>query len=99
MPFGVCNGSATFQCLMQSTMGDLIFQIMLVYLDDILVYPSTFHEHLQRLDVIFSRRKETGLKVKLEKCYFLQQEVKFLGHQISAQIIGALVPTLEKSRP
>lgn len=27
--------------------------------------------------------KEMGLKVKLEKCHFLQQEVRFLGHQIS----------------
>ncbi len=88
MPFGVCNGPSTFQRLMQSTMGDLIFQILLVYLDDILVYSSTFHEHLQRLDVVFSRLKETGLKVKLEKCHFLQGEVKFLGHQISAQGIG-----------
>jgi len=85
MPFGVCNGPSTFQRLMQSTMGDLIFQIMLVYLDDILVYSSTFHEHLQRLDVVFSRLKEMGLKVKLEKCRFLQEEVKFLGHQISAR--------------
>lgn len=73
---------------MQSTMGDLIFQIMLVYLDDILVYSSTFREHLQRLDVVFSRLKEMGLKVKLEKCHFLQEVVKFLGHQISARGIG-----------
>ncbi len=36
MPFGVCNGPSTFQRLMQTTMGDLVFQIMLVYLNDIL---------------------------------------------------------------
>ncbi len=95
MPFGVCNGPSTFQRLMQSTMGDLIFQILLVYLDDILVYSSTFHEHLQRLDVVFSRLKETGLKVKLEKCHFLQGEVKFLGHQISAQGIGTAPEKVE----
>lgn len=85
MPFGVCNGPSTFQRLMQTTMGDLIFQIMLVYLDDILVYSATFPEHLQRLEIVFKRLKETGLKVKPEKCHFLQQEVTFLGHQISAK--------------
>ncbi len=37
---------------------------------------------------MFSRLKETGLKVKLEKYHFLQGEVKFLSHQISAQGIG-----------
>ncbi|KAI3359260.1 hypothetical protein L3Q82_002779 [Scortum barcoo] len=36
MPMGVCSGPATFQRLMQATMNDLIFEIMLVYLDDIL---------------------------------------------------------------
>ncbi len=88
MPFGVCNGPSTFQRLMQTTMGDLIFQIMLVYLDDILVYAPTFPEHLQRLEIVFKRLKETGLKVKPEKCHFLQQEVFFLGHQVSAQGIA-----------
>lgn len=83
MLFGVRNGPSTFQRLMQAAMGDLIFQIILVYLDDILVYSPTFQKHLQRLEMVLSRLKETGLKVKLEKCHFLQQEVRFLGHQIS----------------
>lgn len=88
MPFGVCNGPSTFQRLMQTTMGDLIFQIMLVYLDDILVYAPMFPDHLQRLEIVLKRLKETGLKVKPEKCHFLQQEVIFLGHQVSAQGIA-----------
>lgn len=46
MPKGVCNRPATFQRLMQATRNDLIFQIMLVYLDDILVFSKTFTEHL-----------------------------------------------------
>ncbi len=53
MPFGVCHGPSTFQRLMQTTMGDLVFQIMLVYLDDILVYTPTFPEHLQSLEIVF----------------------------------------------
>lgn len=38
MPFGVCNGPTTFQRLMQVTMSNQIFQILLVYLDDILFF-------------------------------------------------------------
>lgn len=88
MPMGVCNGPATFQRLMQATMNDLIFEIMLVYLDDILVYSSTFQSHLERLDIVFARLKQTGLKVKWGKCHFLQEAVQFLGHQISAEGIS-----------
>ena len=85
MPMGVCNGPATFQRLMQSTMNDLTFQIMLVYLDDILLFSRNFSDHLDRLDIVLKRLQDTGLKVKIEKCHFLQQKVKFLGHQISSE--------------
>ena len=88
LPFGVCNGPATFQRLMQATMNDLIFQIMFVYLDDILVYSPTFADHLTRLQTVLQRLRETGLKVKVEKCHFLQSSVRFLVHQISAEGIG-----------
>ncbi|XP_029902664.1 uncharacterized protein LOC115355879 [Myripristis murdjan] len=88
MPFGLCNAPATFQRLMQATMSDLVFQIVLVYLDDLLVFSSTFSDHLVRLETVLKRLRKTGLKVKMEKCHFLQPEVRFLGHQVSAQGIG-----------
>lgn len=46
MPFGLTNSPATFQRLMQGVLGDQMFQILLVYLDDIIVYSQTFEEHL-----------------------------------------------------
>lgn len=88
MPFGVCNGPATFQRLMQVTMSDLVFQILLVYLDDILVFSETFKQHLERLETVLKRLAKTGLKVKLQKCVFLQQSVKLLGHQVSSEGVG-----------
>lgn len=42
MPFGLCNALTTFQHLMQATMSDLVFQIVLIYLDDLLVFSPTF---------------------------------------------------------
>ena len=36
MPFGLCNAPETFQRLMDLTLSDLNFQILLVYLDDII---------------------------------------------------------------
>ena len=88
MPFGLCNAPATFQRLMQATMSDLAFQIVLVYLDDLLVFSPTFQDHLVRLETVLRRLRETGLKVKVEKCHFLQPEVRFLGHQVSARGIS-----------
>ncbi len=49
-----------------------------------LVYSSTFEGHLVRLETVLQRLREAGLKVKVEKCHFLQSKVKFLGHVVSA---------------
>ena len=84
MPFGSTNAPATFSRLMQRCLNELIFQILLVYLDDIIVYSGTFKEHLDRLDRVFVRLKEHGLKLKPTKCCFLRERVTYVGHQLSA---------------
>lgn len=84
MPFGLCNAPSTFQRLMQRMFGAQHCQSLLLYLDDIVVFSSSFTQHLQRLDVVLSRLQKEGLKVNLGKCSFFQKEVRYLGHVISA---------------
>ena len=43
------------------------------YLDDIIIYSRNDKEHLEHLEEIFKRLKAAGLKLKLEKCLFLQE--------------------------
>ena len=50
MPFGLCGAPATFQRLMQRCIGDITYQMLSVYLDDICIYSKTFEEHLAHLD-------------------------------------------------
>lgn len=88
MPFGLCNAPATFQRLMQATMSDLVFQIVLIFLDDLLVFSATFQDHLVSLETALTRLRETGLKVKIEKCHHLQSEFKFLGYTVSGKGIS-----------
>ena len=85
MPMGLSSAPATFQRLMQSTMSDFIFQFLLVYLDDLLVYSKTFDEHLAHLDRLLQRIIDAGLKLKMDKCQFLRRQVYYLGHTISAE--------------
>ena len=88
MPFGLCNAGATFQRLMDVVMSGLHLEICLVYLDDIVVYAKSPYQHLRRLEMVFNRLSEAGLKLKPEKCKFFQKSVSFLGHVISSQGIG-----------
>ncbi len=85
MPFGLCNAPATFQRLMGVVLGDLTFDILLIYLDDIIVFSKDFESHCQRLEIVFNRLRQHGLKLKPSKCFILKPEVKFLGHLISSQ--------------
>lgn len=83
MPFGLCNAPSTFQRLMQRIFGDQQCQSLLLYLDDIVVFSSTVEQHLERLEAVLGRLQQEGLKAKLAKCAFFQQEVHYLGHVIS----------------
>ena len=46
MPFGLCNMPATFQRLMQNTLGELNLTYCIIYLDDVIVFWCTEEEHL-----------------------------------------------------
>ena len=83
MPYGLCNGPATFQRLMQNCLGELNLTYALIYLDNVIVFSQTEVEHLHRLRVVFSRFLEHRLKLKPSKCHFLQDKITFLGHEIS----------------
>ena len=85
MLYGLCNAPATFQRLMQNCLGELNLTYTLIYLDDVIVFSRTEEEHLHRLRVIFAHFLEHGLKLKPSKCHFLQDEITFLGHEISAE--------------
>ena len=84
MPYGLCNAPATFQRLMQNCLGELNLTYALIYLDDVIVFSRT-EEHLHRLRVVFACFLEHGLKLMPSKCHFLQDEITFLGHEISAE--------------
>ena len=83
MPFGLCNAPATFQRLMERCMGELNLRDCLIYLDDVIIFSTTFEEHLERLDAVFSRLEEHNLKLKGTKCEFMKSHVTYLGHVVS----------------
>ena len=83
MPFGLCNAPATFQRLTERCMGDLNLRDCLIYLDDVIIFSSTFEEHLDHMEAIFSRLRQHNLKLKASKCKFLRSEVTYLGHVVT----------------
>ncbi|CAF1330915.1 unnamed protein product [Rotaria sp. Silwood1] len=83
MPFGLSNAPATFQRLMDLILAGIKWQSCLVYIDDIVVFSSTFEQHLKDLSSVFDRLKTAGLTLKASKCDFCRKELKYLGHIIT----------------
>ena len=75
MPFGLCNVPATFQHLMQNTLGELNLTYCIIYLDDVIVFGHTEEEHLKCLWVVLECFREFNLKLKPSKCSFFQMEI------------------------
>jgi hypothetical protein len=84
-PFGLQNAPSTFQRLMTCCFGDLNFTHLLIYLDDLIIFSKTFEEHLERLQLVFDRLQEHGLKLKPSKCHLVRKEVQYLGHLVSTE--------------
>ena len=73
MPFGLSNAPAVFQELL-----NIVLQgcedFAMAYLDDVLIFSKDEKEHLQHIQIIFDRIRQHGLKMKLKKCAFFQEE-------------------------
>ena len=55
MPFGLTNAPATFQRLMECVLAGLSPEECLIYLDDVIVFNSSFQDHLQSLCHVLER--------------------------------------------
>ena len=85
MSFGLCNMPATFQRLMQNTLGELNLTYCVIYLDDVIVFRRMEEEHLECLQVVFEHLREFNLKLKPSKCNLFQSEIIYLVHHISKE--------------
>lgn len=79
-PFGIKSSAGEFQKAMEISTAGLngigIFQ------DDIIVAGSTITEHNARLSKLLEVLSDCGLRVKFNKCKFLQKSIEYLGHRV-----------------
>ena len=84
MYFGFSNAPATFQSMMNNILGDLIrIQLVMVYLDDILIFGIYLKEHRRLVKEVLKRLQFNDLYAKVEKCFFEQSSIKYLSIIIS----------------
>ncbi|KAI3813749.1 hypothetical protein L1987_18481 [Smallanthus sonchifolius] len=83
MSFGLTNAPAAFMDLMNRVCRPMFDQSVIVFIDDILVYPKSEGDHHCHLIEVLEVLKQEKLYAKFSKCAFWLREVQFLGHVIN----------------
>ncbi len=95
MPFDLRTAPITFQRMITTLLGDLKTRNIFAYLDDIIIASPDEDSHLACLEAVLDRFRTAGLKVKLSKCEFLKNKIKFLGHEVDASGIHTQADKVE----
>ena len=68
MPFGLTNALVAFMDLMHWVFRLYLDQLVIVFIDDILIYSRTPEEHERHLTIVLQTLKEHKLYAKMSKC-------------------------------
>jgi hypothetical protein len=79
MPYGLKNDLPTFVRAMHKTFGDLIRDMVEVYVDDIIVKVKSSASLLDNIALVFDRLRLTRTKLNPDKCVFRVTAGKLLG--------------------
>ncbi len=89
------TASAIFQRILSDILRKYnLTQFCTNYIDDILVYSKTYHEHLDHIQQVLDAINQEGFKLKLQKCTFAKNEVKYLGHIITDNTVKPIQDNL-----
>ena len=84
--YGVTYALSIFRNAMFKLIFEYLDDFLFFYMDDIIVYSKTDHEHLVHLKKVFEKFNYAGMKLKPSKCDFFKLYIKYLGHLISGWV-------------
>jgi hypothetical protein len=103
MPFGLQNGPSIFQRIMQNVLSPYLWLFCLVYIDDVVVYSTTYEEHIKHLNKVLTAIREAGIPLSPKKCHLFYSSILLLGHKVSRLGLSTheekVKAILELSRP
>ena len=80
---GLMNSPGFFQHRIEDLLADYLWQFVLVYVDDIIIFSRSPEEHIKQLEKILGLLFQAGITLNLSKYYFKYPLVKALGHYVS----------------
>jgi hypothetical protein len=85
LPMGLKNAPPIFQKIMYKILEKGLNIYVFVYIDDVIIFSSSFHEHLGHISLVLDMLREANLKANIEKCNFCLSQLRVLGKVISSE--------------
>jgi len=82
-PMGLLGCHASFQRIMEKFMRGI--PNVIVYIDDLLIHSKNHEDHLVYLEQVLQRLQENHMKLNIEKCFFGNTEVSYLGFVLTPE--------------
>ena len=89
MPFGLKTAPHTFQQILDTVFSDYLYQWLIIYIDDCIVWSSDPSEALILYEKVFPRAVQYGLQFKPTKCTFFSHDLEILGHRITPEGVAS----------
>ncbi|MBW0551236.1 hypothetical protein O181_090951 [Austropuccinia psidii MF-1] len=85
MPFGIKNAPSHYQRMINTIFPtELSEGWLIIYIDDIIICSDSWSLHLERLARVLNKSAEVNMEITLKKCNICFEELKALGHIVSA---------------
>ena len=96
MPFGLSNALATFQEYVNKILAEKFDIFVIIYLDDILIYTEDPRQpHIEAVCWVLDQLQKHSLFANLKKCWFHQDEVRFLEYVVLSKGISMEAERIE----
>ena len=93
LAMGLSSSAQSFQRLLDHVLDGL--EGVFVYLDDIMCFTKDKASHKDLVREVLRRLDEAGLSIALDKCKFEQDNIDYLGYNVSKEGIKPLARKIE----
>ncbi|RVX69673.1 hypothetical protein B0A52_06737 [Exophiala mesophila] len=95
---GLANSPGFFQHRMEDLLRRYLWDYVLVYIDDVVIFSRTPDEHIDHLEKILSALEESSISLSPAKYHFAYPSIKLLGHEVSRLGIATAADKVEAIR-
>ena len=96
VPFGLKQAGSVYSRFIDAALSQLGSNNINIYLDDVLIFHDSLHQHLDRLEEVLEVHQKAGIRINARKTHLLVEECDYLGHRLSAQGISMVPEYVER---